>query len=255
MSRLTGKTALITGATSGIGQATARLFAREGSRLILSGRNSERGQRLRQELVQSGTETLFVPCDVTSATEVQELMALSKAWSGGFDILFNNAGIFATGTADETSLDTFDRVLRTNVYGVFMCAKAALPLLRSRGGGTIVNNASDWALVGGRRALAYCTSKGAVLQLTRAMALDHAGENIRVNAVCPSDTLTPMFEAEARERNLSVEQAEAESAAEIPLGRVARPEEVARAVLFLASDEAAYLTGVALPVDGGNTCQ
>jgi len=118
-----------------------------------------------------------------------------------------------------------------------------------------VNTASDWGLVGGRRAVAYCASKGAVVQLTRAMALDHAGEGIRVNAVCPSDTLTPMFEEEARERRVSLERAEAESGAEIPLGRVARAEEVARAILFLAGDEAAYLTGVALPVDGGNTAQ
>lgn len=255
MNRLAGKTALLTGATSGIGAATARRFAEEGARLVLTGRDVVRGERVLDEVRQLGAEAIFAPADLTRYPEVENLMARARDWAGGLDILFNNAGVYVTGDAEETSLATFDRVITANVHGVFYCSRAALPLLRENGGGAIVNTASDWALVGGRRAVAYCASKGAVLQLTRAMALDHAKENIRVNAVCPSDTLTPMFEGEARERGVTVAEAAAESAAEIPLGRVARAEEVAAAVLYLASDEAAYVTGVALPVDGGNTCQ
>jgi meso-butanediol dehydrogenase / (S,S)-butanediol dehydrogenase / diacetyl reductase len=176
---------------------------------------------------------------------------------GGLDVLFNNAGIVTSGTAEATSEDVWADTLALNVTGVWRMSRLALPHLRARGGGAIVNNASDWGLVAGHGVVAYCTSKGAVIQMTKAMALDHAREGIRINAVCPGDTFVERWvEGGYAERvGGTADEEIAAMGAALPLGRVGQASEIARAVLFLVSDESSFVTGTTLLVDGGNTAQ
>jgi NAD(P)-dependent dehydrogenase (short-subunit alcohol dehydrogenase family) len=250
---LEGKVALITGATSGIGAATARRFAAAGARLMLSGRDQARGQSVLDSLGGGDEVATFLPGDVTDSAFCNRLVEATVKRFGRLDIVVNSAGVYRGGTAAETSDSLWREILAVNVDGVFFMSRAAVPVMKGQGGGAIVNIASDWGLVGGRQAVAYCASKGAVVQITRAMALDHARDKIRINAVCPGDTDTPMLRAGFERRGLDVEAGLRKSAGQTPLGRVASPEEVAQTVLFLASDAASYITGAALPVDGGNT--
>jgi NAD(P)-dependent dehydrogenase (short-subunit alcohol dehydrogenase family) len=258
MGKLSGKTAIITGATSGIGRATAILFAAEGADVVFSGRRVELGKGLEDQLQRSGARALFVETDHCDAGQCARLVESAVQAFGQINILFNNAGIVTKGTAETTTEEDWASTLALNVTAVWRMCRLVIPELRKAGGGVIVNNASDWAVVGARGALPYAASKGAVAQMTRSMALDHAAENIRVNAVCPGDTFverwleTGYFEHSSP---VSLEEALKESSAYLPMKRFGYPEEIARAVLFLASPDSSFVTGHLLLVDGGNTAQ
>ncbi len=263
MSKLTGKVAIITGATSGIGRAAAKLFAVEGAVVVFSGRRKNLGESLQAELQHSGAQALFIETDHNVPKQAASLVNRAAAAFGRIDILFNNAGIVTKGTAESTTEDDWERTLAINVTAVWRMCRLVIPEMRRNGGGVIINNASDWAVVGAQNALAYTVSKGAVAQMTRSIALDHAAENIRVNAVCPGDTFVERwlekgyFEAAAGADNqpVTLELAQAEASAHLPMKRFASPDEIARAVLFLASPDSSYITGHLLLVDGGNTAR
>jgi NAD(P)-dependent dehydrogenase (short-subunit alcohol dehydrogenase family) len=250
MGSRTGKRALITGGASGIGRATALLFAREGAAVCVADLGEAGGQAVVRAIREGGGRAIFVRCDVSRAADCRRAVQRTVDELGGLDILFNNAGIIRRATVVDTSEEDWDRVMAVNVKSIFLMSKVAIPIMASAGGGAIVNTASGWGLVGGANAAAYCASKGAVVNMTRAMALDHAAQNIRVNCVCPGDTDTAMLREEARQLGQPDEEFLA-AAAERPLRRIGRPEDVAQAVLYLAGDAASFVTGAALVVDGG----
>lgn len=244
--------ALITGATSGIGRATAKEFAACGADLVLTGRSRSRGDDILHELTRTGVRCDFVPGDIREDAFCRQVIGHAVDKFSRLDVLVNNAGVIHRASAEETTDDMWDETIATNVSAVFRLSRAALPHLR-RTGGTIVNVASDWGLRGGERALAYCASKGAVVLMTRAMARDCARDGIRINAVCPGDTDTPMIAAEIAQRGLDEVSTRADYDAAVPLGRMGRPDEIAKLVRFLASDDASYMTGAAVPIDGGSS--
>ncbi|HXV23596.1 MAG TPA: glucose 1-dehydrogenase [Alphaproteobacteria bacterium] len=248
--QLKDKVMIVTGATSGIGEAVAKAAAAAGARLMLTGRSAERGERVRMDC---GAAAQLLSCDITQAGFAERLVDETVRRWGRLDILVNNAGVIHRHTAETATDEEWDHVMAVNVTAVFRLSRAAIRVMKRNGGGVIVNIGSDWALVGGRNAFAYCVSKGAVAQMTRAMALDHAHENIRVNCVCPGEIDTPMTASGIAHRGLTHEQGLKLLAAEIPLGRVARPDEIAKAVLFLASDDSSFMTGAMMSVDGGST--
>jgi NAD(P)-dependent dehydrogenase (short-subunit alcohol dehydrogenase family) len=250
--RLKDKVALITGGTSGIGEATAILFAREGARVAITGRNADRGAAVVAKIKQSNGEAIFIRADVSAATDCQRAVDDTINAFGVPDILFNNAGVFYPQTALECSEREWDEQIDVNLKGTFLMSKAALPGMIARKRGVIINNASGWGIVGGDHAVAYCASKGGVVLMTKAMAIDHGPQGIRVNCVCPGDVETPMLPADAKMRGLKWEDYIAGCAVR-PLGRVGTVEEIAKAVLFLASDDSSFMTGAALVVDGGGT--
>jgi meso-butanediol dehydrogenase/(S,S)-butanediol dehydrogenase/diacetyl reductase len=256
--RLKGKVAIITGATSGIGEATALLFAQEGAHLVLSGRRQERGEAAAKRCQKHGVRALFVQADHTRLEDCARVVAAAEQEFGRVDILFNNAGVVTRSTAETTSEETWAYTLTLNMTAVWRMSRLVIPLMRAQGGGVIINNASDWGIVGARNALPYATSKGEVVLMTRSMALDHVAEGICVNAVCLGDTFVERWLEQGYFQDgqpVSEEEAMRESASYIPLGRFAYPQEIARAVLFLASDEASFITGHTLLVDRGNTAQ
>ncbi len=258
MHRLAGKVALVTGGTSGIGEATARLFAAEGASVVITGRRTRIGAAVVAEIRASGGEAQFQRADHARARDCERAVEAVVERHGRVDILFNNAGIVTRGTAESVTEADWARTLALNVTAVWRMSRLVLPHLRAAGGGVIVNNASDWAVVGATDALPYATSKGAVAQMTRSMALDHAHENIRVNAVCPGDTWVKRWSEEGYFAGSGpVSRRDAARAARngLPMRRVAEVEEIARAVLFLASPESSYVTGHLLLVDGGNTAR
>lgn len=248
---------LITGGTSGIGKATARLFCQHGARVAFTGRRSDLGVSIAAQLNENYGDAVFLPADHTRPEDCRRVVDEALRLFGRIDILFNNAGIVPAGTAEETSEETWTETLALNVTAVWRMSRLVLPHMRAQGGGAIVNNASDWGIVAGERAVAYCTSKGAVIQMTKAMALDHARENIRINAVCPGDTYVERWSEEGYyvDSGAVPDEEIAASGAHLPIGRVARAEEIAQAVLFLSSSAASYITGTALVVDGGNTAR
>jgi NAD(P)-dependent dehydrogenase (short-subunit alcohol dehydrogenase family) len=246
---LTGKTALVTGGASGIGRATAELFAAHGAAVAIVDLNAAEGQAAAGAIA-AGARVLFVQADVTRPDDVRRAVEVVVAEFGRLDILVNNAGIIRRATVVETSEADWDAVMAVNVRAAFLFAKCAIPLMAAAGGGVVINVASGWGLVGGRRAAAYCASKGALVQLTRAMALDHAADRIRVNCLCPGDTDTPMLRREAVELGAPIGEFLAD-AARRPLGRIGTPEDIARAALFLAGDASSFVTGTTLVVDGG----
>lgn len=250
MGSLTGKRALIAGGASGIGRATALLFAREGAAISVVDLDEVGGRAVGKEIDHEGSRAIFVPCDVTQAGDCQRAVEQTVRDLGGLDVLVNSAGIIRRASVLETTEAEWDQVMAVNVKSVFLLSKYAIPVLAEAGGGVIINVASGWGLVGGPRAAAYCASKGAVVQLTKSMALDHGRQNIRVNCICPGDTDTPMLRDEARQLGEPMEQFLAE-AAERPLGRIGRPEDIAEAALYLASDASSFVTGTTLVVDGG----
>jgi len=247
---LQGKVALVTGGASGIGRATALLFAREGAAVAVVDLDGRGAEAVAQAIVAAGGQAVAISADVSQPEDCARAVQETVTAFGGLDILFNNAGIVRRASVMESSVEDWDRVIAVNLRSVFLMSRAALPVMIARGGGAIVNTGSGWGLKGGRQAAAYCASKGAVVNLTRAMALDHGAQNIRVNCVCPGDTDTPMLRHEARQLGQPEERFLAE-AAERPLGRIGTPEEIAQAVLFLVSDAASFVTGAVLAVDGG----
>jgi len=256
--RLAGKIAIITGATSGIGKATALLFAQEGASLVITGRRVEMGNALQQQIRSLGARCVYVEADHTRPTDCQQVVDAAIREFGRIDILFNNAGIVTSGNAETTTDEVWNQTMAINVTAVWRMSKLVIPHMREQGGGAIVNNGSDWSVVASADALPYITSKGAVAQMTRAMAMDYASVSIRVNAVCPGDTIVERWLEEGYFEGsgaVSMEDALKESAEHIPMGRYARPDEIARAVLFLASDDSSFMTGHLLLVDGGSTAQ
>jgi NAD(P)-dependent dehydrogenase (short-subunit alcohol dehydrogenase family) len=246
--------AIITGATSGIGRATAVLFAREGARLVLTGRNEARGREVVAEAsaARPGAEAQFLAADVRQADDCRRTVAAAISAHGRVDILFNNAGVFYAHNAVDCTEDEWDAQVDTSLKGAFLMSKYALPHMISQGAGNIIHNSSGWGLVGGDNAVAYCAAKGGLVLLTKAMAIDHGRQGIRVNCVCPGDVDTPMLPEDARFRGQDW-QAYLAGAANRPLGRIGTPDEIAKAVLFLASDDSSFMTGAALVVDGGGT--
>jgi NAD(P)-dependent dehydrogenase (short-subunit alcohol dehydrogenase family) len=245
---LSGKTALISGATSGIGRAIAEHFAESGAQLILTGRNHAVGSELADRL--GGR---FIGGDIVDPAFPSRLVEEALRVFGRLDILVNNAGITHRGSILETSDEDWSRVMEVNVTAVMRCSRAALRPMIAAGRGTIVNIASDFAVVAGKREAAYCASKGAVLQLTKALALDHGPQGIRVNAVCPGDIQTPMLVEGIESGGEAVEAGLKRKGSAFALGRVGQPGEIAAVVTFLASDASSYVTGAAWLVDGGNT--
>jgi NAD(P)-dependent dehydrogenase (short-subunit alcohol dehydrogenase family) len=248
--RLLDKVALITGGTSGIGEATAVLFAKEGASVAITGRNEERGRQVRDTIIRAGGRAIFVAADVRKAEECRRVIDQTTSAFAHLDILFNNAGIFYPHTALDCSEEEWDEQIDVSLKGTFLMSKFALPEMIRRGSGVIINNSSGWGMVGGDSAVAYCAAKGGVVLLTKAMAIDHGRQGIRVNCICPGDVDTPMLPQDARMRGLEWQNYLA-GCANRPLGRIGTADEIAKAVLFLASDDSSFMTGAALVVDGG----
>ena len=246
------KVVLITGGTSGIGEATALLFAKEGAKVAITGRNSQRGNKIVEKVKSDGGESIFVKTDVSVAQDCRNAVEKTIAEFGRLDILFNNAGVFFAHDVVECTEEEWDLQLDINLKGTFLMSKFALPGMIARGSGVIINNSSGWGLVGGDKAVAYCASKGGVVLLTKAMAIDHGPQGIRVNCVCPGDVDTPMLPEDSKFRGMQWDEYIA-GAANRPMRRIGTPEEIAKAVLFLASDDSSFTTGAALVVDGGGT--
>ena len=251
MEILKNKVALITGGASGIGRATALLFAQESAAVAIADINQEVGESTLEEFENLGEQIIFIPCDVSKAPDCQLAVEQTVATFGGLDILFNNAGIVHRSNVLTITETEWDRVMDVNVKSILLMSKYAIPHMEKRGGGSIINASSGWGLRGGGNAISYCASKGAVTNMTRAMAIDHGALNIRVNAVCPGDTDTPMLRSEAVELGIAYDRFVSESASQRPLGRIGSPTEIAQAVLFLASNASTFVTGSILVVDGG----
>lgn len=251
MTTFSNKSVMVTGATSGIGEAVALAFAAAGARVLISGRDQGRGDALASRLEEAGGEGLFIGGEITDRGFCETLVEQAVARFGGLDICVSCAGVIHHATVDETSDEAWHETLAVNVNGVFYVCRAAVRAMKRQGGGVIVNIASDAALSGSAHLAAYCASKGAVLQLSRAMALDHGRDGIRVVPVCPGDVDTPMLRGEFADRGLSPEEGLAESASNVPVNRVCTPEEVADLVLYAASDAARFMTGYPLVLDGG----
>ncbi len=247
---LNGKVAIITGGASGIGRAAAMLFAREGAAVVVVDLKEAEGQDVAEQITRDNGKAIFVKADVSRAEDCRKAIQKAVEVFGKLDILFNNAGIIRRASVLETSEEEWDRIMAVNVKSVFLFSKYAIPLMAKAGGGVIINTASGWGLAGGRKAAVYCASKGAVVLLTKAMAIDHGEQNIRVNCICPGDTDTPMLRNEAEQLGISFKEFLSASASR-PLKRVGKPEEIAQAALFLASDASSFITGTALIVDGG----
>ena len=250
--RLQNKVALITGGTSGIGEATAILFSKEGAQVAITGRDEKRGHAVTARILETGGKAIFIRTDVRRAAECHRAVDETLKTFGKLDILFNNAGVFYPHTILDCTEEEWDLQLDINLKGTFLMSKFALPGMIQQGSGVIINNSSGWGIVGGDQAVAYCASKGGVVLLTKAMAIDHGPQGIRVNCICPGDVDTPMLPEDARMRGLKWADYLA-GCANRPLGRIGTVDEIAKAMLFLASEDSSFMTGAALVVDGGGT--
>jgi NAD(P)-dependent dehydrogenase (short-subunit alcohol dehydrogenase family) len=248
--RLEDKVALVTGGTSGIGEATAILFAKEGAKVAVTGRNEERGRAVAERIMGNGGKAIFIRTDVRRAEECRRAVDETIRVFDCLDVLFNNAGVFYPHTTVDCTEEEWDLQMDVNLKGTFLMSKAALPHMIEKRRGVIIHNSSGWGLAGGDAAVAYCASKGGVVLLTKAMAIDHGRQGIRVNCICPGDVDTPMLPEDARLRALKWEDYLA-GCADRPLGRIGTVDEIAKAALFLASDDSSFMTGAALVVDGG----
>lgn len=246
---LAGRVALVTGGASGIGRATAMLFAQAGAKVAIIDLSDAAGLVV-QEIVAGGGCAFAEKGDVTRASDCQRFVERAQREFGGIHVLFNGAGIIRRASVLELSEEDWDRVMAVNTKSIFLMSRLVIPVMVQASAGSIVNVASGWGLTGGPRAVVYCASKGAVVLLTKAMAVDHGAQNIRVNCICPGDTDTAMLRNEAQQLGEPNDRFLAE-AARRPLGRVGKPEEIAQAALYLASDASSFVTGTALVVDGG----
>ncbi len=253
MDRLTGKVAAVTGGASGIGEATVRRFVAEGAKVTFADRDVDRGKRVAAEIAARGGQAHFVEAHVEREAEALAFVRHAADRFGRLDTLVNNAGIRLYHTVVDASAESWDEILGVNLKGYAFCAKAAIPLLRQGGGGSIVNVASVRSVTSVGKTTQYDTTKAAVAGLTRGMACDHAADGIRVNAVCPGPIYTPFHERRIREQGRTFEQYREDAARATMLRRPGTPEEVAAAILFLASEDASYVTGTLLFVDGGAT--
>lgn len=242
---------LITGGTSGMGEATAKAFVEAGANVVISGRSQEKATAIIDELSQAPGKVSFIAADVSQHEQCDNLVSKAVTILGGLDIVVNSAGVIYHATAEETTDELWHDTMNVNVNGVFYICRAVIPHLKANKG-TIINIVSDAALTGSRHLTAYCASKGAVLQMTRAMALDYARDGLRIVPICPGDVDTPMLRGEFRDRGLDLETGLRESAEGVPLNRVCSAEEVAHMVLYAASDSAKFITGYPLVLDGGN---
>jgi NAD(P)-dependent dehydrogenase (short-subunit alcohol dehydrogenase family) len=254
--RFEGRVALITGGNSGIGEATAERLAAEGAHVAIVARDEARGAELVKRIGEQGGVAAFFTADVTQEEPVKRMVEAVMQRFGRIDVLVNNAGIINFGTVITADIDEWDRLMATNVRGVFLVSRSVLPHMIAAGGGSVVNLGSNLGLVGTRGAAAYATSKGAIVQLTKAMALDHVAEGIRVNCVCPGTIDTPLVQ---RQRIGRTEEELRQGAERLrqrhPIGRMGTPEEVAAVIAFLASDEASFVTGSLYSIDGGYIAQ
>ncbi len=251
MARLDGKVALITGAGNGMGQVASVLFASEGARVVVADFSETGGAETVAAVEAAGGEAAFVKVDVANADQVEAMVAFAMQTFGSLDVLYNNAGIFPAddGGATETPEPTWDRVMEVNLKGVWLGCKYGIPAMLESGGGTIVNVASFVALMGAATAqIAYTASKGGVLAMTREIAVEYGRRNIRANSLCPGPVSTPMLE-----ELMSDPDRKARRIVHIPMGRLGQAEELAKAALFLASDDSSFMTGAQLVVDGGIT--
>jgi NAD(P)-dependent dehydrogenase (short-subunit alcohol dehydrogenase family) len=248
--RLKDKVALITGGTSGIGTATAIRFAREGAAVAITGRDVERGEQVAKDITASGGQAMFIRSDVRLPDDCSNAVEQTLERFGRIDVLFNNAGVFHPRTIPECTEEEWDETIDSSLKGAFLMSKFVLPSMIERGSGSIIHTSSGWGILGGDKAAAYCAAKGGLIVMAKAMAIDHGPDGIRVNCVCPGDVLTPMLHDDAEKRGLSWDDY-ASGAVGRPLGRIGTVEEIAAAVLFLASDESSFVTGESLVVDGG----
>lgn len=252
--RLKDKVSLITGAGSGIGRATAILFAKEGAKVVVADLVTESGEETVKLIRDAGGDSVFVKVNVTKAEDVQKMIETTVNHYEKLDILFNNAGVNIMAPILETSEELWDRIININLKGVFLGCKYAVPIMIKQGGGVIINTASTFAFVGANNFSAYCASKGGVLALTRALALELAPHKIRVNCICPGTIETPLVR-QIWEKSGRPEEMRESRLRLHPIGRLGKPEDVANAALFLASEESSFVTGTALFVDGGYTAQ
>lgn len=246
--RLDGKVAIITGGTFGIGESTALLFAKEGAKVVVAGRNAEKGERVINQIKELGGDAMFVKTDVAKEEDVASLVKQTVDTYGKVDVLFANAGVGAMGDIHEVSMEDWNSLISVDLTGVFLCSKFAIPEMMKNGSGSIINCASILGHVGQPSVSAYAAAKGGVVNMTRSAAVTYANKGIRINAVCPGYIDTPMLDALEDDMKKYLEGLH-------PIGRLGRPEEVANAVLFLASDESSFITGANLLVDGGYTAQ
>jgi NAD(P)-dependent dehydrogenase (short-subunit alcohol dehydrogenase family) len=252
--RFKGQVAAVTGAASGIGRATAIAFAREGAGVVIVDIDREGGEAVAGEIKEQGGDVLFIPTDIVQEDQVRGMVdEVTQRW-GRLDILVNNAGIYYQADVVDTPSEVWNNILAINLSAAFLCTKYAVPVMAQGGGGVVINVASEAGLVGIKGQVAYNVSKGGMIALTRSCAVDLAGRGVRVNCVCPGTSETPLVRAAV---NRAPDPAAARRALEEirPLNRLGKPEEIAAAVLYLASGEAGYATGAILSVDGGYTAQ
>ncbi|HYL86122.1 MAG TPA: SDR family oxidoreductase [Candidatus Angelobacter sp.] len=252
MTRLSGKVALITGGGTGIGRAIALAFARESASVAVAGRRLEKLQQVTAEIAKAGGQAIALECDVTRAQDAERAVADTAEKFGKLNVLVNNAGTLSVSTVANVSEEDWDRVMTVNLKGPFLMSRAALKEFRKAGGGAIVNIGSVLGLVAMQNRAAYCASKGGVTMLTKAMALDHADEKVRVNCICPSIVETELVKGLFNDSEQGKALRKAREGT-IPLGRFGKPMDVAELAVFLASEESSWITGAAIPLDGGLT--